>query len=98
VDAAKTRLKAGFAAKTDRFDARRWADAVRRDSVATIYYPRAPIREQGELCRYRRTLVRLQTGIKQRLHALWLRQGVATPDVSSLWTGGGGARWLAQLA
>src|SRR5688572_11874766 len=30
VDAAKTRLKAGYAAKTDRLDARRLADALRR--------------------------------------------------------------------
>src|SRR5688500_8878249 len=30
VDSAKTRLKAGYAAKTDRLDARRLADALRR--------------------------------------------------------------------
>src|SRR5215475_4646367 len=39
VDPRKTRLKAGFAAKTDRLDARRLADALRRDSVASIYVP-----------------------------------------------------------
>jgi transposase len=96
VDAAKTRLKAGYAAKTDRLDARRLADALRRDSVATIYYPPPAIRELRELCRYRRSLVRTQTGIKHRLQALLLRQGVVTPP-RSLWQGGG-ARWLATLA
>src|SRR5438874_331011 len=53
VDAAKTRLKAGYAAKTDRLDARRLADALRRESVATIYYPPPRIRDLRELCRYR---------------------------------------------
>ena len=36
VDARKTRLKAGYAAKTDRLDAQRLADALRRDSVVGI--------------------------------------------------------------
>jgi transposase len=96
VDAAKTRWKAGYAAKTDRLDARRLADALRRDSVATIYYPPPAIRELRELCRHRRSLVRTRTGIKQRLHALLLRHGVVAPAVSSLWQGRG-ARWLATL-
>ena len=39
VDAFRTRLKAGFAAKTDRLDARRLADALRRESVVGIYVP-----------------------------------------------------------
>src|SRR5678815_1552956 len=39
VDPRKTRLKAGFAAKTDRLDARRLADALRRDSVVSVYVP-----------------------------------------------------------
>lgn len=95
VDAAKTRWKAGYAAKTDRLDARRLADALRRDSVVTVYYPPQAIRELRELCRYRRSLVRTQTGIRQRVHALLLRQGV-TPDRSRLWRGQG-ARWLAAF-
>ena len=66
VDAAKTRLQAGYAAKTDRLDARRLADALRRDSVATIYYPPLAIRELRELCRYRLSLVRTRTVVKQR--------------------------------
>jgi transposase len=39
VDPRKTRLKAGYAAKTDRLDARRLADALRRESVVSIYVP-----------------------------------------------------------
>jgi transposase len=44
VDTRKTRLKAGFAAKTDRLDARRLADALRRESVVSIYIPPPAVR------------------------------------------------------
>src|SRR3990170_3542222 len=57
VDPFKTRLKAGYAAKTDRLDARRLADALRRDSVVGIYYPPLAVRELRELCRSRLALV-----------------------------------------
>lgn len=76
VDSAKTRLKAGYAAKTDRLDARRLADALRRESVVGIYYPPLEIRELRELCRGRHTLVQVRTRLLQRLRALLLRQGI----------------------
>jgi transposase len=94
VDTRKTRIKAGYAAKTDRLDAQRLADALRRDSVVGIYYPPPAIRELRELCRYRCQLTRWQTGLKQRIHALLLRQGVAVPH-RSLFTRQGEA-WLAS--
>lgn len=79
VDTRKTRIKAGYAAKTDRLDAQRLADALRRDSVVGIYYPPPAIRDLRELGRYRCHLARLQGSLKQRIHALLVRQGVATP-------------------
>jgi transposase len=69
VDARKTRLKAGYAAKTDRLDAQRLADALRRDSVVGIYYPPPAVRDLRELCRYRGHLARLQASLKQRIQA-----------------------------
>jgi transposase len=95
VDARKTRLKAGYAAKTDRLDAQRLADALRRDSVVGIYYPPPPIRDLRELCRYRCHLARLQASVKQRIHALLLRHGVVVP-VRSLFSQRGAA-WLERL-
>lgn len=85
VDAGKTRLKAGYAAKTDRLDARRLADAVRRDSVVTVWYPPPAIRDLRELSRYRISLVRTATSVRQRLRALLLRHGasVSATDVGS---------------
>lgn len=96
VDAGRTRLKAGYAAKTDRLDARRLADALRRDSVATVYFPPPRIRDLRELCRYRLSLVRVRAGLKQRIQALLLRHGIVGPEVSSLWHGRGAA-WLATV-
>jgi len=91
VDTRKTRIKAGYAAKTDRLDAQRLADALRRDSVVGIYYPSPAIRDLRELCRYRCHLARLQASLKQRIHALLLRQGVDAPR--ALFTKRG-AQWL----
>jgi transposase len=76
VDSVKTKLKAGYAAKTDRLDARRLADALRRDSVVGIYYPPLAIRELRELCRGRHTLVQARTRLLQRLRAILLRHGI----------------------
>jgi transposase len=95
VDTRKTRIKAGYAAKTDRLDAQRLADALRRDSVVGIYYPPPAIRDLRELGRYRCHLARLQASLKQRIHALLLRQGVTTPR--ALFTHRG-TRWLDALA
>jgi len=76
VDPVKTKLKAGYAAKTDRLDARRLADALRRDSVVGIYYPPVAIRELRELCRSRHAVVQVRTSLVNRLRAVLLRQGV----------------------
>ena len=77
VDPLKTKLKAGYAAKTDRLDARRLADALRRESVVGIYYPPVAIRELRELCRARHALVQTRTALINRLRAVLLRQGMA---------------------
>lgn len=77
VDPLKTKLKAGFAAKTDRLDAQRLADALRRDSVVGIYYPPLAIRELRELCRMRHALVQVRTALINRVRAVLLRQGIA---------------------
>jgi len=76
VDPVRTKLKAGYAAKTDRLDARRLADALRRDSVVGIYYPPLAIRELRELCRGRHALVHVRTATINRLRAVLLRQGI----------------------
>jgi transposase len=96
IDARKTRLRAGYAAKTDRLDARRLADALRRQSVVGVYIPPPAIRQLRELCRYRATLVRVRTAVKQRVHALLLRQGLTAPRLADLF-GPTGRRWLTTV-
>jgi transposase len=96
VDPRKTRLKAGFAAKTDRLDARRLADAVRRDSVVGIYVPPPAIRERREVCRGRHQLVRLRTRVSQMIRALLLRSGVGDVPVRRVYSDRGLA-WLRQV-
>ena len=94
VDPRKTKLKAGFAAKTDRLDARRLADALRRDSVASIYVPPPAIRELREVCRGRHQVVRLRTRVAQMIRALLLRSDAGEPPGTRLFA----PRALAWLA
>lgn len=96
VDPRKTKIKAGFAAKTDRLDARRLADALRRDSVVSIYVPPPAIRELRELSRGRQQLVRARTRIIQAIRALLLRQDAPEPPVTSL-IGVKGLAWLTTV-
>ncbi len=53
------------------------------------------VRDQREWLRYRMSLVRLQTGIKNRIHATLHRHGIVNPH-SDLF-GTAGRRWLALL-
>jgi transposase len=96
VDTRKTKLKAGYAAKTDRLDARRLADAVRRESVVSIYVPPPAIRALREVCRHRHQLVRLRTRVVQMLRALLLRMDVADAPMRRLYSARGVA-WLEQV-
>jgi transposase len=94
VDPFKTKLKAGFAAKTDRLDARRLADALRRDSVVGIYYPPLAIREVRELCRARHALVQVRTALINRVRAVLLRHGITDARRLAKTADDG---WLARL-
>lgn len=96
VDPRKTKLKAGFAAKTDRLDARRLADALRRDSVVSIYIPPPAIRDLRELCRGRHQVVRLRTRVAQMIRALLLRTDAGEPPGRRLFAPRALA-WLAQV-
>jgi transposase len=96
VDPRKTRLKAGYAAKTDRLDARRLADALRRDSVVSIYVPPPAVRELREMCRGRNQVVRLRTRLAQMIRALLLRTGAGEPPGRQLYAPRALA-WLTQV-
>jgi transposase len=96
VDPRKTKLKAGHAAKTDRLDARRLADALRRDSVVSVYIPPPAIRELREACRGRHQLVRVRTRVAQMIRALLLRNDGPDPPTNRLYSPQSLA-WLAEV-
>ena len=96
VDPRKTKLKAGYAAKTDRLDARRLADALRRESVTTIYIPSVAVRDLRELCRGRHHLVRVRAKLVQVVRSLLLRQDGGEAPVTCLYSPRGIA-WLETI-
>lgn len=96
VDPRKTKLKAGHAAKTDRLDARRLADALRRDSVVSVYIPPPAVRDLREVCRGRHQLVRMRTRLAQMIRALLLRCDAGDPPGARLYAPRALA-WLAAL-
>jgi transposase len=78
-------------------DARRLADALRRDSVVSIYIPSPALRELREVCRGRHQLVRLRTRLAQMIRALLLRCDAGEPPGTRLYAAPALA-WLAQVA
>lgn len=66
----KVRLIAESKNKTDKIDALILAQLERTEFLPEAYIPPRPVRDMRELLRYRLTLVRLRTGLKNRVHAL----------------------------
>lgn len=66
----KTRAIASARIKTDSLDAKILAHLLRSDLVAEAYIPTIEELELREFLRYRVSLVRIQTGIKNKVHAI----------------------------
>lgn len=92
----KVRAIASARIKTDRIDATTLAHLLRADLIPRAYIPPRPVREWRELVRHRAFLVRLQTRVKNRVHALLTKRGVTPPPVSDLF-GTAGWQWLTAL-
>lgn len=75
----KTRAIAEAKVKTDKVDSTILAHLLRADLVPAAYIPPQPVRDLRELLRYRAALVRLQTMIKNRIHAVLLKTGHDCP-------------------
>ena len=76
---ARTRLIAEAKVKTDKVDALVLAELLRIGYLPTAYAPPREVRDGRELHRYRCGLVQQQTRLKNRIHAILDRQGVAAP-------------------
>jgi len=72
----KVRLIAESTVKTDKIDAVVLAQLERTGFLPLAYVPSRPVRDQRELLRYRQALVRLRTGLKNRVHALLDKLGI----------------------
>lgn len=94
-DAAKVKGFAPVTAKTDRIDARVLADLSRRDLIPAIWLPDPQTRGARELVRFRVTLVKLGTMLKNRIHSTLMTHGIANPT-SDLF-GAAGRRLLDEL-
>lgn len=92
----RTRAIAAAQVKTDSIDARTLAQLVRVGLIPQAYIPSLETRRLREVVRQRLFLVRLQTMIKNRVHALVDRYHVALPAVSDLF-GKGGRTYLSQV-
>ena len=94
-DAAKVKGLAPLACKTDRIEAWVLAELARRELVPAIWLPDPAVREERERARFRLSLVRKRTSLKNRVHATLMTHGIARP-VSDLF-GVRGRELLARL-
>jgi len=72
----KTKAIASARIKNDKIDSKVLAHLLRADLLPLSYVPETHIRMQRELLRYRASLVRIQTGIKNRVHAILAKNNV----------------------
>ena len=72
----KVRLIAESTIKTDTIDATTLAQLERTGFLPQAYIPQRSVRDSRELLRYRMTLVRIRTGLKNRVHAVIDKLGI----------------------
>lgn len=72
----KTKAIASARVKNDKIDSKVLAHLLRADLLPLSYVPAKSIRMQRELLRYRASLVRIQTGIKNRVHVILAKNNI----------------------
>lgn len=75
----KTRAIAEARMKTDSIDANTLCDLLRANLVAESYIPPKEIRNLRNIMRQRKTIVKGQTQIKNKIHAVLLMNGIKLP-------------------
>lgn len=78
----RTRAIAAARIKTDAVDAATLADLLRANLIPESYIPPKEVRQLRETTRERRMLVRQTTQIKNRIHAILTRRGIALPSAT----------------
>jgi transposase len=92
----KTKAIASARIKSDTIDARILAHLLRADLIPASYVPPYEIREMRSLLRHRVSIVKVRTMVKNKVHSLLDRNGVAAPGFSDLF-GKRGLEWLGSV-
>jgi len=92
----KTKAIASARIKTDKIDSTTLAHLLRANLLPAAYIPPRPVRDTRELLRYRGSLVRLRTQVKNKVHALLTKNGLRTPTRNAF--GVKARRFLATVA
>lgn len=93
---AKVKAIADARIKTDTIDSETLAHLLRTNLIPPPYAPSKDIRAIKRVLRQRMFLVRVQTMVKNRIHALLSQHVVEYPDVSDLF-GKAGRQWLCEV-
>jgi transposase len=94
---AKVRAIADARIKNDKIDSQTLAHLLRADLIPRAYAPSPQTRAIKRVLRQRMFFVRIQTMLKNRVHALLTQHATVLPDVTDLY-GKAGCAWLEQLA
>ncbi len=92
---AKTKAIASARIKTDKIDAAMLAHLLRCDLIPASYLPKKEVRDVREILRYRASLVRINTSIKNKTHAILSKNGL-TCSYSNIF-GKKAISWLSSL-
>jgi len=91
----KTKAIASARIKTDKIDATTLAHLLRTDFIPRSYIAPLTVRKLRELLRYRISLVRMSTRVKNKIHSILIKNGLKQP-YSDLF-GKKGRVWLESL-
>jgi len=73
----KTKAIAYAKVKTDKVDSATLAHLLRSNLLPLSYVPEKPVRLNRELLRYRASLVKVQTGIKNKIHTILAKNNIS---------------------
>lgn len=91
----KTRAIAEARIKTDKIDSKTLAHLLRADLLPESYIPSRKVRDLREILRYRFSLVKIRTQLKNKIHAILSKNGILSP-FSDLF-GKGGLGFLREI-
>jgi transposase len=92
----KTKAIVSARIKSDTIDARILAHLLRADLIPSSYVPPYEIREMRYLLRHRASIVKIRTMVKNKIHSMLDRNGIAVVGFSDLF-GKRGMEWLKSV-